>query len=323
MCIIMYAPKGIVIPEKFIENAFYNNPDGAGMMYYQQDKKGEYLVHYKKGYFDLENFLKDWRAIPKDVPRAIHCRIATSGKISTACCHPFPIEDSAKKMCEGEGIAYNGCLMHNGVLHDYEPVGKMKAEYSDTMMFTEDLVYDLNKVLTNIGVQQLVEEKMQTERSRLLIFDKDLQVYMFGTWLKDKKGFYTSNESYQDTPTYSPYGYKYSTYIPCAGAAYTTGTTGTKKSKTSKSTNSSKSKGTQNSLFNSGFAYGYDEGYNDGYNDGYSGYEDVIDDCGTTEAFKKETIKQASEGSVTTTNKKTETKEETPKQKETVKVATK
>ena len=56
MCIIVYKPIGIDLPDKkTLETCFENNPDGAGFMY----RKGR-EIRIRKGYM---NFLSFYRAL--------------------------------------------------------------------------------------------------------------------------------------------------------------------------------------------------------------------------------------------------------------------
>ena len=114
MCIAIYVPTGKNIKDEQIRNAFSNNRDGAGVMHY--DKYGR--VQYSKGFMNVESLLAYWHNNTTDkYPRAIHCRIATSGKISKGCCHPFPITDDLDVMLKSHGKSKTGCLIHNGVFN--------------------------------------------------------------------------------------------------------------------------------------------------------------------------------------------------------------
>ena len=104
MCIAIYIPAGKDIKDEQIKNAFANNSDGAGVMHY--DRLGQ--VHYTKGFMDVDSLINYWRkSTSSKYPRAIHCRIATSGKISKGCCHPFPITDDLDDMLTPSGIGMN------------------------------------------------------------------------------------------------------------------------------------------------------------------------------------------------------------------------
>ena len=191
MCIAIYVPAGKTITEKQIRNAFSNNKDGAGVMHY--DKAGQ--VHYAKGFMDVESLLKYWNNSTSDkYPRALHCRIATSGKISKGCCHPFPIGNNLDSMLVTKGIGKDGCLIHNGVFSKYTPKEGLESPYSDTMIFTQKVIYPLVRMLNNSGVQELLSELT----SRVLVFLPNFEVHRYGKWeYEDEHGFYASNSTYE------------------------------------------------------------------------------------------------------------------------------
>ncbi len=194
MCIAIYIPTGKEISEQQIRNSFGNNPDGAGVMHY--DRNGN--VNYTKGFMNVESLLAYWKHnTSSKYPRAIHCRIATSGKVSKGCCHPFPITSNLDDMLVPRGKSMTGCLIHNGVFAKYTPIEGMKSLYSDTMYFTQKVIYPLRQVLDNSGVDEL----MSDITSKVLVFLPNFEVHRYGKWEYDKDGgFYASNFTYDYTP---------------------------------------------------------------------------------------------------------------------------
>lgn len=192
MCVIIYCPREKTISDDKIKVAFKNNPDGAGVMWYD-DGGG---VHYRKGFDKVDELINFFRSLNVSVPRAIHCRIATSGKVSSKTCHPFPIVKSTDKMGADSGRPKFGCLMHNGIFSRYTPKGGMQAEVSDTMNYTEQVIYPLVSAgaIYNEGVLNLLSEMT----SRVLLFLPKFMIGRFGSWEKDKdEGFYASNTTYK------------------------------------------------------------------------------------------------------------------------------
>lgn len=212
MCIIIYAPAKKQVKKEFICKAYDNNPDGAGVMYY--DKKG--AVKYKKGFFTFDSLYKFWQSLDVNKPRALHCRIATSGKISAGCCHPFPICDDLEAMTVDSGTSGHGCLMHNGVFMDYTPKEGMKSPYSDTMFYTKDLIYPILPVINNSSVLKLLGEMT----SRVILFLPNQKVLRFGDWTEDKDGFYASNTTYKYEKTLLSGCYGYGSYGGWSDAEY-------------------------------------------------------------------------------------------------------
>ena len=217
MCIAIYVPTGKNITDEQIKNSFSNNKDGAGVMHY--DRNGQ--VHYAKGFMSVDKLLSYWKHnTSSKYPRAIHCRIATSGKVSGECCHPFPITDDLDYMRELRGVNKDGCLMHNGVFAKYTPKEGLDSMYSDTMYFTQKVVYPLLGLFNNDGVNELLGDMT----SRVLLFLPNFEVHMYGKWEYEKEhGFYASNNTYDynyddwykwrsNSTVSKPYSYPVTTY---------------------------------------------------------------------------------------------------------------
>lgn len=195
MCIIAYAKSGVKIEEHIIKTMFIGNPDGAGVMWKPLDGGN---IEIRKGFMDVESLLKAWNKIPVECEKAIHCRIATSGKISKGCCHPFPVRPKTDMMKKAVDKCYMA-LMHNGVISQCTPKNGMKATCSDTMVFAAKYLYPLQKQIDKECIQDLLES---FAASRLLIMRANAPTIMLGNWVEDK-GVYYSNTSYKD------YGYGY------------------------------------------------------------------------------------------------------------------
>lgn len=198
MCIIAYAPANSVIKEDTIKYMFQGNPDGAGLMWKPNDNSP---VEIRKGFFKVEDLIKAYNEIPVECEKAIHCRIATSGKISVGCCHPFPVRAKVDAMMQAKdraGIA----LMHNGMIDYCTPVQGMKSPYSDSMLFAKRFLYPLAKQLDQECIQELIENSTS---SRLLIMRQGRETLTFGNW-KFEDGVYYSNGNYKEQPkTYGKY----------------------------------------------------------------------------------------------------------------------
>lgn len=191
MCIAVYIPKNKNISNEVIRNCFANNPDGAGVMW-QDATTGK--VHIQKGFFTEEALIKAFREIPQNVNRGLHCRIATSGKISSQCCHPFPITKDIKKMGKAEQIV-DSAVIHNGIIPFCTPHEGLLSPFSDTMIFARDYLYPLGDKVNTIAFKNLFEE---SNSSKLCIFRPNQQVTLVGKWIEDGGVFY-SNDGYKDT----------------------------------------------------------------------------------------------------------------------------
>lgn len=189
MCIIAYFPKKSNVKEETIRTMFENNPDGAGLMW---KESYDSPVRIRKGFFKVEDLIEAFNKIPASCERAIHCRIATAGKISTACCHPFPIRPKVDAMKAAEDSA-DMALMHNGVISYANPTQGIKANYSDSMNFAAKFLFPLRHQLDKECVQTLIEESTP---SRLLIMREGADTIMLGSWKYDG-GVYYSNTTYK------------------------------------------------------------------------------------------------------------------------------
>lgn len=191
MCVLAFYAKGIDFDYAELHNCFQFNPDGAGVMW--QTKEG---VHIKKGFMKEEELIKFLATVPNNVDRLIHFRIATSGKVSVGCCHPFPVCNDFKKMMKEEQIvplAY----AHNGVLHEYTPKDGLKSAFSDTMVFGKDILSHLVGMgidLFDPVVDTLLENTIGTDK--MVIISKDESV-LLGKFELAPSGAKYSNCSYE------------------------------------------------------------------------------------------------------------------------------
>lgn len=103
------------------------NSDGMGWMALIDG-----VVHYKKGYFDVLEFYKDYLKLRKEnkcTEIALHFRIGTGSAIDQYNCHPFPISSDLSQIQSLEGIS-DVCIMMNGV------IGRSTDKLSDTAIYT-------------------------------------------------------------------------------------------------------------------------------------------------------------------------------------------
>lgn len=123
MCLIIHKEKDINVPYDLLEDAFYRNSDGWGIMYYNDVEKCPYFVKGKA----LSTL---WSEVQKrqHLEIVIHMRFMTHGAVCESNTHPFILGNS--------GIL----MMHNGIIPNME-VHEVK---SDTFLFAELLASSLN-----------------------------------------------------------------------------------------------------------------------------------------------------------------------------------
>ena len=190
MCVIAYFPKNSKEPSRNDLVYMWNsNPNGAGMMWIENDG-----VHYSKGYFDFDEFYKDFLIIKRDwnFECAVHFRIATSGGINQEMCHPFPLTSNTDKLKKLYGKA-NCVIMHNGILNIPTP----HNDLNDTCEFIINKLVpayskDKSFFLHFTPAKRKIFESSDLNGSNKMLFFSLKGVEMFGNWQK-YNDYYVSN----------------------------------------------------------------------------------------------------------------------------------
>lgn len=183
MCIIITKEHGAPeLPMKVFENAWDNNPDGAGILF-NNGKKTTLL----KGIMEKEEFLKKVKlANKKENSFVVHTRIATHGSIKPENTHPF--------VSKTLGFAHNGTM-------NVKPLPDKTDSESFFLWSIADKSFKWckdNKFLLD----------MATDGSRCVVFDMktgELLHLCVEDWKEDKlyRGCMFSNQSYLSTYYYS------------------------------------------------------------------------------------------------------------------------
>ena len=207
MCVIAVYPKGLPFNNGEIKMCFKNNPDGAGVMWQDKGK-----VHIKKGFMKPKALFKFLKTLPTNVDRVLHFRIATSGKVSGACCHPFPVTGDFKEMMKTESEA-SVAYAHNGVLTDYTPKEGMKSPFSDTMIFGKEVLNHLLSERIDLFdpiIDVMIEATIDGDR---MVIMNDHETITLGKFITSGiSGAQYSNASY----SYDRSSWKSYYYDPCA-----------------------------------------------------------------------------------------------------------
>ena len=205
MCIIACKPIGLQMPDRdTIENMWYSNSDGAGIMY---NHKGH--VYIEKGFMELDKFLDAIDRIGKDVDLTkagvvMHFRITTHGGTRPENCHPFPISDSVPmlkklRLTTRIGVAHNGII--NNVPRD--------KTISDTMEYIAAQLTPLYRALPEFykdpNAMLLVKNGIQ---SKMAFLTDTGDIYTIGDFTEDKGILYSNHsyEGYWSTPRYMKWG---------------------------------------------------------------------------------------------------------------------
>lgn len=185
MCIAIYQAPGYRLTEDELFNSWENNPDGAGISFF--DKSLEIVVEktMNRSQF-VEIYEKAFKQHGRHSEMAVHFRIATHGGVNIDNCHPFYTPDRSMS------------VIHNGII----PVlfESKKDPRSDTRVFVEEVIPALpkgwiddeqmfNMIENYIGSSKLVVLSQSYENSSY-IFNENM-----GHWSDDKKIWF-SNKSY-------------------------------------------------------------------------------------------------------------------------------
>lgn len=195
MCIVIYAPAGVVVPESHFENSFLGNSDGAGIMY---NNKEDVII--KKGFMNYDDFIKYAVTLPEDCDRVYHFRIATAGKVSKEVCHPYPVVNNVKKMMCTDVVCDIGAA-HNGIISWCTPVKQLKSSTSDSMIFLSSYVYPhRNTVFKSESFREILSH---ASGGKFAFMNKNT-VKLIGNFIEDNGVFY-SNSTYKNPPAYAYY----------------------------------------------------------------------------------------------------------------------
>lgn len=202
MCIIAAKPKNTEMPSReLIENMWYRNSNGAGLMYV---KNGSVVI--EKGYMKLNELERRLDALEMEIdtkatPVVLHFRITTHGGTKPENCHPFPVSDSVGMLSKLKVTTKLG-IAHNGII-DITP----RKGISDTMEYIISQLHPLWKAMpkfyTNKWAMKMVANAID---SKMAFLTKDSEIYTIGEF-NEKDGILYSNKSYEGFKHYNDYMY--------------------------------------------------------------------------------------------------------------------
>lgn len=181
MCVIIASPTGKIASE-LLSNALSCNPHGWGFCAtVRQDGKRTVVMHKGLG---IDSFWNSWSRCRPVGPTVFHARIATSGRINKANCHPFEIP--------------GGWLFHNGRLDHWEPDDE--SEINDTQVFAQEILYDLgpaNRWLASVSILRLID--LAIGRSKLVIMTAKAGFKIIG----EDRGFWHDDTWFSNASCFS------------------------------------------------------------------------------------------------------------------------
>ncbi len=199
MCIIVYKPAGVDMPNyDILNNCFENNPDGCGLMY-QAPEEDKVIIN--KGFMHFADLLSAIAHIERqiniiDVDVVLHFRLATQGGVNAGNCHPFPISKKVDDL-KATDIGTRVGIAHNGIISFCSERG-VKAGYptptlSDTQIFVKDYLGAMSTyALFNKAMGKIVK---QATNSKFAVMS-DTKTILIGDFIEDG-GIYYSNTSYK------------------------------------------------------------------------------------------------------------------------------
>jgi len=213
MCIIAAKNKGVSFPSiDTVENMWYNNSDGAGLMWREGNK-----VCISKGYMNLKSFkraiseLED-RLDLTETPMVMHFRIGTHGGNIPSNTHPFPIMESVSALQKLD-FKTNIGVAHNGII----PIDPRSKNISDTMEYIAAQLYPIKCIKPTFykdkNCQKLIYNAIQ---SKMAFLNYDGKIYTIGDFITEEDGMIYSNTSYKPKTYYQRWDYsnwEYSDYL--------------------------------------------------------------------------------------------------------------
>ncbi len=199
MCVIAVKPAGVKMPAMAtIENMWYNNPDGAGLMYATDG-----TVQIKKGFMTLKDFKAALKQLERSIditntPIIMHCRITTHGETSPGNTHPFPVTEKLPLLrmtkCEVPlAVAHNGMI-------DIKP---SKKDISDTMEYIISQLAPLYQLKKDFYRQPAGKKLVYNFiKSKMVFLDGTGRIETIGDFVTDGNGVLYSNASYKARTVY-------------------------------------------------------------------------------------------------------------------------
>lgn len=174
MCIIIFKEKGLDIDAETFQQAWRENPHGAGFAYWQElaDESGGPSWRVSKGHMSLKAFLEAFEP-HRAADCVIHFRIATHGHVTPENTHPFGGPDTPT-------------LFHNGVLY-----GWGDEKLSDTDHFYQSVLKHLPLDSARV---ELLEVLADATGSKFILLEEDGEMTPIGKF-HDYQGLLCSNMS--------------------------------------------------------------------------------------------------------------------------------
>jgi predicted glutamine amidotransferase len=199
MCIIAIKPAGVKMPATTtIENMWYNNSDGAGLMYAAGG-----TVHIEKGFMTLKAFKDALKRLKKSLdttstPIILHFRITTHGGTSPGNTHPFPVTEKLP-LLQMTKCKTHLAVAHNGIIN----IKPSKKDVSDTMEYIISQLAPLYQLKKDFYKHEAGKKLVYNFiKSKMAFLDCAGHVETIGDFITGDDGILYSNSSYKARTVY-------------------------------------------------------------------------------------------------------------------------
>lgn len=199
MCVIIHKPAGVKLSHDYIKEAEKYNRHGAGIMWYDKEKKK--IQHWKDVKYDIDKIC-DFVDLHTDTEMCLHFRIKTHGTEKKENCHPFRVLSSEKNRVDM-------LMMHNGIIRDVDTEG----DETDSMAFVRKIARPILRhkpsLITTDAVHTLFAKFIGSSKlcfmyadGRVEIINRKDGVERDGCWFSNTSAFpYTYNAKANQTST--------------------------------------------------------------------------------------------------------------------------
>jgi len=179
MCMIIYKPKGKVLPDKEeLIDIERENPHGLGMMFVEN---GRVMGYKGLNVHDVLHYTK------KDRREMVHFRLGTSGKMNVGANHPFLFPADKVEMLMWDTWKADMGIMHNGMIRGYG---------NDNLSDTQDYILQFSKypdLAAGIYRFDKFAIKLFEAGQKWGIMRKDGAVKLLGSWKEKDELWYSSD----------------------------------------------------------------------------------------------------------------------------------
>lgn len=187
MCVIVYKPAKVNLPDSVLNDCFTSNPNGAGYTIIWERNK--FLT--RKGFMSIDDLKNDLNRVVSDFTPyglILHFRIMTSGIVNPINTHPYPITHKPDLFTQTE-LTNIPVIYHNGILFGVKQSWSNDInEYSDSFLLARDVLSRTD----GTGIQNVLSLIANTTNNKFCYVNTHGTVFLFGTFTKHDDVFYSN-----------------------------------------------------------------------------------------------------------------------------------